>query len=398
MDYHRVMMSTFWRTAVGVGVGIAFFTVGYVYVSPVYVTLTQDIESLQTIMVDNDALQGTMNDYFVQNAFLHTQVISIVQSMTNEQLAGQVLMSAWEKNASLDDMIVTIKQYHLGGVMVLHNDATPDMVIQLQKSATQTVGNTVVPSFVSIDAEPSLLQHRIPSAGYTTQTSQLQTQQQSYQAGLEIADIISGYGYNVNFAPVYDSGINREIIADRAFGTDPKTIELLAGSFSQSLMDRGIVAVAKHFPGHGYAVGDTHKELLSIPGTLPERSVFQSAIDSHVPMIMVGHLVTDGGTYDSDGLPATLSATSSSLLLRQDMGFQGVIITDAMVMGALDAFDDVDMRSLESGVDIILMPRSLNKTYNHLVSQMATDSTYREMIQEKVYRIVRLKLVQQWAR
>jgi len=84
-------------------------------------------------------------------------------------------------------------------------------------------------------------------------------------------------------------------------------------------------------------------------------------------------------------------------LLREKLGYRGIVITDAMVMGALDDFNQVDIRALESGVDIVLMPRNLRETHKTLVEKMTNDKKFEQEINDKVYRIVRMKLVQQWA-
>ena len=350
----------------------------------------------QSSLVSVDPLMGTMGDYFGDSIFLHRTALDIVAEMSVEEQAGVLFMPAWESNQSLDSFLALIERYHLRNAMVLRTDATPEQTRAIADALSYTVDDGQVAGLLASDAEPSLVGIRFPQEGYNTPTNTLDSLARSQQAAHDIAFILHRYGYNTDFAPVYDSALNRTVIGNRAYSTDRDLITELAGGFARVLEQQGIVATAKHFPGHGYAVGDTHVSLQSIPGILPERSVFQQAVDDGIALVMVGHLAIDGGSYDTDGLPSTVSSVAISKLLLQDMGYQGVVITDAMNMGALSGIDSVDMRALEAGTDIVLMPRDIDTSYRSVVEKMKTDPVFAASVHEKVYRIVRLSLVREW--
>ena len=342
-------------------------------------------------------LEGTVTDFYKQNMFLHKTAVELTHAMSHEQKAGQILMPAWEKGTSVDQMTALLEKYSIGGVMVLRNDATRAQVQKLKQSTVKTVGETSIQGLVSIDAEPSLLRYRMPSSGYTTKTDTLASPELAFSAGKTIAQIIASYGYNYNFAPVYDTDLNKAIIGDRAFGRDAEDIHSKASVFTKAMTENNIISTAKHFPGHGAVVGDTHKNLQIVPSDLPELEAFRAAINDRVPSVMVGHLAIEGGQYDTAGRPATLSQNVIEKLLRKDLGFKGLVITDGMNMGALDSFSDQDMQAINAGVDIVLMPRELEITHETLVERMKNDIQFEEKVNEKVYRIVRMKLVQAWA-
>jgi len=354
-------------------------------------------QEVSSLSLRSAHLTGSIDDYFVNNVFLHKTTIEVLNGMTIEQKAGQVLMPAWEKGTSIDQFIAQANKYHVGGMMVLRKDTTVGEVKTIKAALSLPVGFMEIEPLMSIDAEPSLLKYRLPSIGYKTNTDQLDSEEKSYGAGVEIGEIISKYGYNYNFAPVYDTGVNKSIIGDRAFGVEESDIVSRAGSFAEGLSITGIIATAKHFPGHGSVVGDTHKTLQTVPSDLPELGAFRKAIEEETLSIMVGHLAVSGGEYDTQGKPATISKNIVDGLLREELGYEGLIITDAMVMGALDGFANPDITAIESGVDIILMPRDLSGTHKSLVERMTTDQDFEREINEKVYRIIRMKLASMWS-
>lgn len=344
-------------------------------------------------------LQQDIDDYFKSNWFLHKTAVDIVHAMSPEEKAGQVLIPAWESDQTLDEFIELSQLYHVGGVMVLHQNVSPKHIEQMYTQLELTVPQAILKPFVAIDGEPSLLPYRMPEVDTqeVVPTNALDTHAKVTQSALLIGTLLDEYGYNLNFAPVFDSAHNTAVIGNRSFGTATEEITARAGLFADVLKKQGVIPTAKHFPGHGYAAGDTHKQLEFIPGDLPEHEAFQYAVDRGIPVIMVGHLAIHGGDFDTGGLPATLSKTAVTHLLRETMGYEGVVVTDGMNMGALAEFDEVDIEALRAGVDLVLMPRDLARTHQQLVSKMIQDSEFEHMINDKLYRIVRLKLVQQWS-
>lgn len=384
------------KTALGL-IGVSACAATWVVGQEAWSTL-QAYQALKTApVVETVPLERSISDYFGDNLFLHRTTMSIIKEMSAEEKAGRLLMPAWESTQTLDEFVAMIERYHVQGAMVLRTDATPAQTQEIARALSSSHSGGVVGGLFATDAEPSLMAIRFPSEGYRTPTNTLDTTEKSRESAQDIAAIIARYGYNIDFAPVYDSARNQSVIGNRAFAREAQEILPRANAFARELEEQNIIPVAKHFPGHGYAVGDTHVSLQSIPGSLPEQRVFEEAIDGNIPMVMVGHLAIEGGEYDTQGMPATVSAAASHALLREEMSFQGVVITDAMNMGALNNIDNVDMRALEAGADIVLMPRELGATHRAIVERIKTDASFEASVNEKLYRIVRLTLARQWS-
>jgi len=200
----------------------------------------------------------------------------------------------------------------------------------------------------------------------------------------------------MNFAPVVDSNTNQDIISERSFGGTAEHIKEMAQAFNAASIAHNIIPTLKHFPGHGMVVGDSHKGLVTARSDLPEIANFSLTIQT-TPLIMVGHIAVNGGAYNTHGLPATLSPTIMQGLLREELGYKGLVITDAMNMGAVDKLGNTSVRALKAGADIILMSTNTPKAHKQILIKMHEDKKFREALQEKVTRIIRLKLAQQWA-
>ena len=278
----------------------------------------------------------------------------------------------------------------IGGFMLLGKGVSKSDIDRLRKKALLYKD---VPLLVSIDAEPSLVGSRLPAIGQIDKTSSYTTVDSVESVAGKISSFIKEYGFSVNFAPVYDINKNKAVIGSRSHGGTTKGASTLANAFSEVSMNMNVVPVAKHFPGHGNVIGDSHKLLPIISSDLVELDSFVSAIDMGVPMIMTGHLAVEGGKYDTAGLPATLSPVIQKDLLRDELGFEGVVITDAFNMHALKGFNNKELVSLKAGADIILMPQE-NTTVliESILEEAQKDPIFAQELEEKVKRVLRLKL------
>jgi len=346
-----------------------------------------------------DELHGRITDYYSTNINLTRRVDEIVSQMTDEELAGQVLMPSWEKNTSKETLQKWLCNYHLNGFMILRKDIDAHTIADIKEYYKNNCASDL-PLFISIDAEPSLIHwgFRLPELTGISQTADLQSTHAVEHDAQKIHKHLKKLGINMNFAPVVDSNKNKTIISERSFGGTSKNIRVLANAFIQNAIKHNIIPTLKHFPGHGSAVGDTHKTLESIPGDLPELDNFKPLGDWQAPLIMVGHLVIKGGAYDTNGLPATLSKRALYDLLRKELGFTGVIITDSMGMGAVTRFSNREVKALKAGVDIVLMPKSVERAYTDILEEIKNNPTFKKQIIHSVKRIVRLKVAQEWAR
>ncbi len=230
----------------------------------------------------------------------------------------------------------------------------------------------------------------------------------AYKAGNAVAQEAKALGFSGLFAPVMDVNNNpaNPIINVREFGEDPELVALLGQAYIRGMQDAGILATAKHFPGHGDTDIDSHTSLPIIRASAQrlhqiELLPFKRAIDAGVGAIMTAHIVVPSLTGDTK-TPATLSEPILTGLLRNSLGFKGLIVTDAMWMGAISrhyAPGDAALRSLRSGADIILVPPDLGATIEYLIravrnetdSNTQTDHSLSARVNESVRRILTIK-------
>lgn len=184
------------------------------------------------------------------------------------------------------------------------------------------------------------------------------------QAGSVLGRELSAMGINVDYAPCCDVNINSQnpVVGTRSFGEDPQQVAELAAAMVTGIQSSGVAACAKHFPGHGDTFSDSHHGVPVIPHSLEHLSSvefppFEAAIHANVRLVMTGHLALPAVDGRSD-LPATLSPAILKGLLRQKLGFDGVITTDAMDMGAIRQGEELGeeaIRAAQAGADLLLL-------------------------------------------
>ncbi len=221
---------------------------------------------------------------------------------------------------------------------------------------------------------------------------------QVYLAYSEIAQYLSRYGFNVNFAPVGDiyDGEN-SMFADRSFGTDAETVATLVSQAVMGLQDNGISACVKHFPGHGSTDADSHngratndmtEENLLATEVIP----FRMALESDPDFMMVSHISLPGITWDYT--PASMSSDVVTRILRMQLGYEGIIITDAMDMGAITTYytsAQAAIDAINAGCDMILKPDNFKEAYQGVLDAVNNGEISIERIEESLMRIYRVK-------
>lgn len=222
----------------------------------------------------------------------------------------------------------------------------------------------------------------------------------AYEVGRVTAREARALGIHVPFAPVLDVNNNPEnpVINVRAFGEDPELVSRMGVSFIRGVQDHGALATGKHFPGHGDTETDSHVDLPVIPVSRDrleavELLPFRRAVAAGMGGIMTAHLSVPELT-GSGSLPATLSHPVITELLRNDLGFDGLVFTDAMNMAAVERDfpeGEAAVRAVEAGADVILMPPSLEVAQEAIVSAIWAGRIDEERIDASVRRILRLK-------
>lgn len=221
----------------------------------------------------------------------------------------------------------------------------------------------------------------------------------AYQAGITIGNYLHEYGFDVDFAPIADVNTNPKnpVIGVRSFSSDPQTAGKMALAFSDGLKKQGVIPCMKHFPGHGDTKTDSHSGYAETLKTWDqllncEMIPFKMGIEEEIPFIMTAHITVP--KVENEKIPSTLSNVILTEKLRNELGYKGLIITDAMEMGAITSqFTPAQavIKAIEAGVDIILIPYNYKLCFDTLVEAVEKGEITEERINESVERILLLK-------
>lgn len=317
-------------------------------------------------------------------------VDSIYNRLTTQERLGQmIVVAAGEYGRPQDELTALVKDHSLGGIIFL--GGTADEFKGIKKGLDSLPLS--VPLSYSLDAEPSLLHYKLRNVKSFVKTNALSNVSMVDSVVKLIDSMLHDVGIHINYAPVCDLTPENEVIGHRSFGKSADTVTLLSKAFVESTIKDNILPVVKHFPGHGNVEGDSHKKLVYIDGEMKELSVFASMIDAGCPSVMVGHIAIKNNPYASE-LPATCSRKAVTDLLRDSLGFDGLVITDALNMGAVVNVKDAGYLAMKAGCDIILMPQEVPETLKLAMEQMKEDELFALQIEKSVKRILLLKYLQ----
>lgn len=293
----------------------------------------------------------------------------------------------------------TLENYPVGGFVQFSKNIVSPAQILAFNSALQEA--SAIAPFLCIDEEGGtvarLANHKAFDLPKYKNAASVGTVAAALEMGNTIGGYLAEYGFNLDFAPIADVNTNPEnpIIGTRAFSSDPLTATALAGSMAEGLKAQGICATFKHFPGHGDTAEDSHSSIAVTYKTAAEmRSCewlpFLSATDAD--LIMVGHIATPAITGNLT--PATLSHKLVSEILREELGFSGLIVTDSLSMGAITenySPGEAALAALEAGCDILLMPNGLTEAFDAIVSAVENGNYSEDALNTTVLRILRFK-------
>lgn len=329
--------------------------------------------------------------------------------MDIEYAIGQKLLLAFEGNKISPDIISTLKAYKPCGFTLFRhlNIENPVQVRELTSSLQRFAQDfNLSPLLIATDQEGG----RLTAIGEGTTClpgnmalGAVSSPELARKAGAVLGQELAALGINVNYAPICDVNINPEnpVIGTRSFGEDPEMVAQLAVAMIEGIQSQGVAATAKHFPGHGDTEGDSHHGLFFLPHDLDrfhrvEFPPFRAAIRAGVKLIMTAHLalpIIDG----PNAPPATLSHNVLQGLLRQELGFDGVIVTDAMDMKAIcqgDALGEEAVRAVTAGADLILLTGNRpdqQRVYEEMLQAYQNGNLSTEIISTSLRRIRALK-------
>ncbi len=345
------------------------------------------------LIASTAAIDPKLEDYFKYNPVLDYKVDSVFNLLTEQERVAQMIITAAGKGGK-DDATVRrlIKEDFAGGVILMKGKKTEHHSrVSSFSRLTQSEGN--LPLLYSMDAEPSLIKGRNQGGPDLGDTYKIKTPAACDSITRLINKELKHLDIRHNYAPVLDISIDNAAIKKRSFGSDPQHVIEMCKQFVSSSQSEGIMATAKHFPGHGLVSGDTHKQSVYIDGKLQELQNYPPLIDHGVLSIMVAHIVIKNNEqYNTDGLPASLSPVIITKLLRKELGFNGLIITDALGgMSAVAKYNKSALMASQAGSDLILMPDNVEYSVQLILDAMLKDLSYRHQVYDSVKRIIRAK-------
>jgi beta-N-acetylhexosaminidase len=334
----------------------------------------------------------TIKDFLSDNQQLDKDVDSIYNTLSTETRVAQLLMPAVGRLGETNELITSkIKENKIGGVLML-NGTKEEFTNWIKAYNDLNPYKNSLPYLFSADAEPSLVNRKITGSTPVIKANEMKTIDEVRKYTNIISNDLNEIGINYNFSPVVDMSPNKTV-GFRSFGAIPENIIPWSNAFIQETQKNGIIATAKHFPGHGLVSGDTHKSLQVIDGELKEIKNYPKLIEDGVLSIMVAHIaVQNNAKYDTKGLPSTLSPEIVTNLLRKEYGFKGLLVTDAMNMGGVSSIPNAEIKAIEAGIDIILMPLNVDKAYASLLKKYNEDKIFKQRVDEAAKRIIRMKL------
>ena len=335
---------------------------------------------------------------------LEKKVNEKLESMTLEEKIGQMLIISYRSGEMDDTLKSALVNNKPGGfILFAENFTTYDKTLNLIKSIKETAD---IPMFMSVDQEGGTVQRlkslsdvqatKIPAMFDVGKTGDSDI---AYQVGEVIGEELEVFGINVDFAPVLDivESRNQSFIGSRSFGTTPELVSQMGIQLGKGLEDKGVIPVYKHFPGHGSTTTDSHYDLPVINKTkdeLMEKELipFKKAIGEGADIIMIGHLAIPKITNDKT--PASLSKTLITDLLKTELNYQGLVVTDALNMGALTKNyqeSEIYEMAINAGVDLLLMPKSSTSAMSSIKASIASGKISEDQINNSVRKILTLK-------
>lgn len=335
----------------------------------------------------------TLEEKVCQLFMITPEALTGVETATK---AGQATQDAYNK-------------YPVGGIIYFSKnlknpDQTRTMLANTQEYAKERTG---IPVFLSVDEEGGQVARvghnsafGVEKIGNMSDVGASGDTQEAYRVGTVIGSYLKDLGFNMDAAPDTDVLTNpqNEVVKYRSFGSDPQLVADMAEAELKGLNEEGIIGMYKHFPGHGGTTADSHEGYVYVDDTLEELEnsafvPFKDGIANDIRVIMVSHIAAPNVT--GDNTPATLSKKLTTDILREDLGFDGMVITDALDMGAITeqyGSANAAVEALNAGADMLLMPLDFQSAYKGVLDAVADGTLTEERIDESVARILEVKL------
>ncbi|MFD2671742.1 beta-N-acetylhexosaminidase [Marinicrinis sediminis] len=333
-------------------------------------------------------------------------LITYMEQMSLQEKIAQMMYVGVSGTSLHEQEQQLIAEDHVGGIILLggniENKQQLSRYVTDMKKANQTYP---IPLFIGADEEGGRVS-RIPDSILNFPSNQVigrvEDEQLSYEIGQLLARKVKSFGMNMNFAPVLDihSNPHNQVIGDRAFGAEPDLVSTLGIATMKGMQSKSVIPVVKHFPGHGDTKLDSHVHLPRVNKSLQELErneliPFRRSIAEGAEMVMVAHVLYP---QLDDQYPASLSPVLLTDLLRKQMGFEGVVVTDDLSMGAITShytMPEAVIQSIRAGSDMVMVTQIHRDDYQALLQAISaaveSGQIPRKQIDDSVARILALK-------
>lgn len=350
----------------------------------------------------------------LDEATLQGMAKDITKDMSLKQKIGQLFMvsvysldSSGSKSQTKVTTVMkkTMRKYPVGGILLFSKNVESEK--QLKKLTQDLQNASHVPLFIAADEEggtvsriASKLPDSVTQYPQAREIGETYTDQQIAKMGKEQSKQLKDLGVNMNLAPVADvlSNEDNTEIGNRSFGSDAKEVASIVKTLVKSMQKQQISATLKHFPGSGDALGDTHRGAVETKQTIQELRKkeflpFESGMDADADAVMVSHLILTNVTDEKE--PCSLSERVISDILRDEMEYDGLILTDAMNMNSITdnySSGEAAVKAVKAGVNIVVMPEDLGQAYKAVKSAVKNGRIKESVVDKAVRRIIYTKL------
>lgn len=333
------------------------------------------------------------------------EILETISNMSLDEKIGQLVISGFYGPTLDENILKLVKEDKISGVILFNrNVKDSSQLLSLNNSLKESNKNNKLPLFISVDEEggsvtrmPSDIK-RLPTNKYI---GSLNNKDLSYKVGEILGEQLSYFGFNMNFAPVLDinSNPNNPVIGNRSFGNNKDIVANLGTSTMKGIQSKNIISVVKHFPGHGDTSVDSHVNLPVVNYDINRLNSFEfvpfkTAIQNGANAVMVGHILLPkiDNKYTS-----SMSYEIVTNILRKDLGFDGLVVSDDMTMGAITenySIEEASVKSINAGVDLLLVCQKYENTENVLkaLKEAVLNGTIsKERLNNALYNIISTK-------
>ncbi len=336
------------------------------------------------------------NEEFVQN---------FLKNMSLEEKIGQLFIFQIRGYTKIDNSLKDfLSIYKPGGVILFANNIQDNIQVLKLNSDLQNISS--IPMFIGVDEEGGIVSRlgKAKNVNVTHLPPALTVGNKNnpvlaYNSGKILGRELTALGFNMDMAPVADVNTNPQnpIIGNRTYSANQHIAGEMVVNVIKGMQEENLISVIKHFPGHGDTTTDTHKGTVVSPHNRErldqiEFVPFKRGIDAGVDVIMTAHMNMPG--ISTTPLPATLNPEIITGILREDLGFNGIVITDALDMGAIInnfSSGEAAVLGIKAGIDILLIPFNQKEAFISLLESVKTNSISKSRIDESVLRVLRLK-------